>query len=244
MTTTDFAEPVPDAAAVNRAAGYTGLGVAEFAALALHEQRDGAVATLTMLGLADAAMADEITLALGRSGLVARGLMSFDGEGVEPAGIGRLVAHACANATMWLSVVTIGGVGALDGLLVAIAPEGGLVLVRRALGSLQAAPADLEDGAAGLVLDMLEAHLAAEPAGSLGVTPTRADGTTLPTLLIRHARDGDAIDATRFEVATGHDLDTRPAESVEVVDEAGLDGLVLRAVQGDADAGTEAEANA
>lgn len=230
----------------NREAGYVGLGAAEFVALAMHENTSSSALTLSMLDLGDDALEALLTpigKLYGRSSLAARGLLDVDGESIEPAGIGRLVAHATANATSWITFALVDDEGASDSLLVIDAPSGALIVVRRALMTFQVAAADLSEGVVALVWEVLERHLAETEAGTVVVGAAFPDGSTSKLALLRLDPDRD----DHFTVAITDDLDETPADAVVVLDEDELEVFLetlLRGPQATSDAAANGEAAA
>lgn len=222
--------------AINQSSGYTGLGAAEFAALAMHEKTLSSAITLSLLGLDDETidtLLAPISILYGRSSLAARGLMSVDGDAIEPAEIGRLVAHATANATCWMNITLATGEGLPDAMLVADAPSGTLVIVRRALLTFQVAATTLSEGRTGFVWDALERHLAAFDDGIVVVGSAFPDGSASKQLIVRMSGDGE----DNFEIALTDDLDDEPADAVTVVTEDELDAVLSAVLRGPGEVG-------
>lgn len=199
-------------------AHFTGLGVAEFVALAMHEGRPGSAVTLAQLGIADPALTARAVHAYGRTTLLARALLRMsDATSIEPAGIGRLVAHAAANADAWLTVALLGLDAPVDGFVVVRAPAGAMIVVRRALLSFQVAAADLRHGLGGLVWEALDRHFEIEPRGGVVVEAQhlRGDGRVerrRPLTIRQSVEPGDG-GGDLYDVVAGHDL-TEPGEPI------------------------------
>lgn len=213
--------------AANADAGYVGLGITEFVALAMHENRPASAYTLGLLELADASLVEPTVLAYGRSSLVARGLMTMpDADSIEPAGIGRLVASAAANATRWLTIGSFLADTAIDGVLIAVAPAGSLAVVRRPLLSMAVAPAE-GDTLVDIAVDALERQFSSYPDSAISFRAATMASGSGRTVLVRHARDADGgLDESRFEIAIGVELDERGADRQATVDDEGLESLL------------------
>ncbi|MGO2111850.1 MAG: hypothetical protein ACTH31_09570, partial [Pseudoclavibacter sp.] len=217
----------------NLDAGYTGLGVAEFVALAMHENTGSSGITVSILGVDDPGMLEPAPLLYGRASLVARGLLvSEDGETVVPDGIGRLVAHAAGNATRWVSLLLFTPDGGQDAIFVVEAPAGAMLVVPRALFSYQVAPANLEDGLTGLVWDILERHLHSVPGGAVAIGAAFPDGSASKLVLVREDNGADAGGDESFVVAVTDDLDDQPADAVSVLSEDELVVIIAAALRG------------
>lgn len=231
--TADIKLTLTDTAQRNRDAGYTGLGIAEFAALVLHENRAQSGVTLLLLDVADETMFDEQMIALGRSSLAARGIIEvIDEQSFVPVGIGSHVVHATAHTTMWMSVSLLSDTAPSDGMVIALAPKAGLIIVRRALASFQVAPTVATETPVDMVWGILEGHLAGDPLGTVSVTPAFMDGSEAHTILIRHPRVDEQADTTAFEVALVIEGDEGSEEPVTEVhspiSEEDLDALLAR----------------
>ncbi|GGA73137.1 hypothetical protein GCM10011490_24950 [Pseudoclavibacter endophyticus] len=218
---------------INRDANYTGLGVAEFVALVMHENTAGSGVTASLLGLDDEALFEPAPLMYGRASLFARGLLETgDGETIEPAGVGRLVAHAAANASRWVSLLLFTPTGGQDAVFLIQAPSGALLVVPRALMSFQVAPANLADGLTGVVWDIIERHLHAVEDATVVIGAVFPDGSASKLVLVREDRDADAAAGTAFVVAITEDLDDEPADAVTVLTEDELDAVLNAALRG------------